>query len=380
MEKNSPGVLVDMTDSEITDAFPDRIESHENTLGCKKEVVPLSDINTVASDIPTNLVESIENSVQREDRHRELRSMLLSVHPCPPLPQMALGGLNMEERVFSSHDFLATAIDRMFVKKDAMFDAQRRVRQHLLITEHFKTLRKICASAEAGAEIPAELTVVEIPAAEIPVVEIPAAEIPAVEIPAVEIPAAETGAQTSEGAKFTATAIDTESDIIAPFVRLTSASITTPEPTLVSKGVRVILPAFDKLQNQHKSVDTMVEKLYDCFTRFSRDHAIVYFEEDAAHKIDIRFKPLDHICRGDHVHLAACSHLRAYRLMRNVEPLTANEFEDLSYKDVIIAFAKEIVRDDDEVHEINSDGDEVHEINSDGKEIHHYHIKEVNGV
>jgi len=128
--------------------------------------------------------------------------------------------------------------------------------------------------------------------------------------------------------------------------------ITDVEKSVIGP-VRIHMPAFDKLQNEPKSsANAIAEKLFDCFTHFSRNHAIVYFEESAAHKIDIRYKPLDYVCRGDHVHVAACSHLRAYRLMRGVEPLSANEFEDLSYADVIVAFANEVVRDEDEVEEV----------------------------
>ena len=52
----------------------------------------------------------------RTDANREIRSMLPSVHPCPLLPQIANNSSDSCQRVFSSHDFLATAIDRMRIQ------------------------------------------------------------------------------------------------------------------------------------------------------------------------------------------------------------------------------------------------------------------------
>ena len=120
-----------------------RIEALGEQWDTPKELVTEADLRPIDDTEPIPM-ELPENAVLREDRHRELRSMLLSVHPCPPLPQLALGGLYKEERVFSSHDFLATAIDRMLVKKDNVFDARRRDKQHKLVTDFFTEMRALC--------------------------------------------------------------------------------------------------------------------------------------------------------------------------------------------------------------------------------------------
>ncbi|KAJ1464864.1 hypothetical protein T484DRAFT_1757787, partial [Baffinella frigidus] len=123
---------------------PIRIELLDVTGGLVKELVSAADLKPV-NDADPDPIELPENAVLREDRNRELRSMLLSVHPCPPLPQIALGGLYKDDRVFSSHDFLATAIDRMLVKRDSVFDSQRRDKQHALVVAFFRDLRLLCA-------------------------------------------------------------------------------------------------------------------------------------------------------------------------------------------------------------------------------------------
>jgi hypothetical protein len=369
------------------DEIPDRIERVHSTLGTVKELVPLTEIISDINEF-TDVPETIENSVQREDRHRELRAMLLSVHPCPPLPQMALGGLNLEDRVFSSHDFLASAIDRMIVKKDAAFDSARRAKQHHLITAHFEELRVICDAVVEESAFPilqtsgvdskdaVTITVdgVLTPAARVEPSDAAATTKDAVTITVDGVLTPSARVEPSDAAatpvaivrrevvesRSTGGLVDTMCPEIEKVVEKTlgevvvAVSLLTTVPletdtTPDSAAVSMVLPAFDKLKNE-KDSNTTAEKLYDCFTRFSRQHAIVYFEENASHKIDIRYKPLGHVCRRDPVHLAACSHLRAYRLMRAIEPTSATEFEDLSYSDVIVAFAKEVVRDDDGVY------------------------------
>jgi hypothetical protein len=205
-----------------------------------KEPVTAEDLIPDFDDGGKERVELPEGAELRQDQNREIRSMLLAVHPCPPLPQIALGELKYEERVFSSHDFLATAIDRMLVKQDTEFNRARRSKQHELIMSHFDELDAI----------------------------------------------------SSEG-------LD-------------------------------------------------VNRLYECFTGFSSKYATVFFNALEQRRVDIRYKPLDYVCRNDPVHLATCSHLRAYRIMRNQEQSDPKEFEDLSYPDVLCAFLKEIVRKDPE--------------------------------
>ncbi|KAJ1466460.1 hypothetical protein T484DRAFT_1756617 [Baffinella frigidus] len=205
-----------------------------------KELVTDADLIPVLDDGGKEHIELLEGVEHREDANREVRSMLLAVHPCPPLPQIALGGLHFEERIFSSHDFLATAIDRMLVKQDTEFNRSRRSTQHALIMSHFDELEEI------------------------------------------------------------------------------------------------------------DSVEVDMDRLYACFTGFSRKYASVFFSGEEQKRVDIRYKSLDHVCRNDPVHLAACSHLRAYRIMRQQEVSDPKEFEDLSYPDLLRAFHKEIVRKDPE--------------------------------
>jgi hypothetical protein len=89
------------------------------------------------------------------------------------------------------------------------------------------------------------------------------------------------------------------------------------------------------------------EAIYKMFTGFARSYVSLYFEADARGRLDIRFKPLDYVCRKDHVHKAVCSHLRAYRIMRDVEPTSDSQFDHLSYSDVLVEFAREVVRIDE---------------------------------
>ncbi|KAJ1466122.1 hypothetical protein T484DRAFT_3634554 [Baffinella frigidus] len=205
-----------------------------------KELVTDADLITVLDDEGMEHIELPEGVEHRQDANREVRSMLLAVHPCPPPPQIALGGLHFEERIFSSHDFLATAIDRMLVKQDTEFNRSRRSAQHALIMSHFDELEEI------------------------------------------------------------------------------------------------------------DSVELDMDRLYACFTGFSRKYASMFFSADEQKRVDIRFKSHDHVCRNDPVHLAACSHLRAYRIMRQQEVSDPKEFEDVSYPNLLRAFHKEIVRKDPE--------------------------------
>ena len=180
-----------------------------------------------------------DSHMLRGDAHRELRAMLLTAHPCPPLPQIANSADNMMRRVFSSHDFLSTAIDRMLLEPDKKRDTERRDAQLLLCH------------------------------------------------------------------------------------RLAAA-----------------LPGL--LENDS------TDALYEEFTRFARSYVALYFPIARRETLDIRFEPLDNVCRGDAVHLAACAHLRALRVFRQAINESGggddakNAFEDLSYGDVLRAFATEV--------------------------------------
>jgi hypothetical protein len=174
----------------------------------------------------------------RADAHRELRAMLLTAHPCPPLPQIANSADNSVQRVFSSHDFLSTAIDRMIALPDETRDHQRREEQLL-------KCRELAAAL----------------------------------------------------------------------------------PWLIAHG--------------------STEALYETFTKFARSYVGLYFDPARRASLDIRFCPVDDVCRGDPVHKAACAHLRALRMLRNTNKQKATEdaadaFEHLGYGDVLRAFAREV--------------------------------------
>jgi hypothetical protein len=401
-----------------------RIEELGEQWDTPKELVTEEDLRPIDDTEPIPL-ELPENAVLREDRHRELRSMLLSVHPCPPLPQLALGGLYKEERVFSSHDFLATAIDRMLVKKDNVFDALRRDKQHKLVTDFFTEMRALCApektvpsqAEESGAkadkavpafpsssssqveesgakadkavpafppspssqaeeitiiagvlpslvrlsEMKSEVVSIDIPdseplstdgsedvdpvdtkpidtdTADIKVIDANTSEINAIDAGTSEIKAID--ANTSEIKAIDANTSEIKAiDANTSEIKAIDVLETDPTPTR--------LKPFDKLSNVVQTSSTALsERIYKCFTTFSRQHAIVYFLENDAHNIDIRYKDLDHVCKGDPIHLAACSHLRAFRIVRGVEPTSSTQYHDDSYADVIVAFAREVVHD-----------------------------------
>jgi hypothetical protein len=196
-------------------------------------------MSTLAVTQKERLTQAIDDGAEaRTDVNRELRSMLLSVHPCPPLPQIAGNNAGSCERVFSSHDFLATAIDRMLIQPDVLRDTDRRDNQLALCKELSLTLKHVLDGKE-HADKP--------------------------------------------------------------------------------------------------------EAVYSLLTCFARGYVKLYFDKKQAESLDIRFKPLDHVCKGNTVHMLACSHLRAYRIMKGVEPSSDSQFEDLSYSHVLMAFAKEIV-------------------------------------
>jgi hypothetical protein len=178
----------------------------------------------------------------RTDANREIRSMLLSVHPCPPLPQIANNSSDSRERVFSSHDFLATAIDRMLIQADVQRDSDRHDKQLLLCENLSLTLKHVLKNDQH-----------------------------------------------------------------------------------MNKG----------------------EAVYGLLTCFSRNYVKLYFDQKVANNLDIRFMPFDYVCRGNSVHMLACSHLRAYRIMKGIEPTCDSQYEDLCYGDVLLEFANETVQGPD---------------------------------
>jgi len=46
------------------------------------------------------------------------------------------------------------------------------------------------------------------------------------------------------------------------------------------------------------------------------------------------------VCRRDPVHAAACSHLRAFKIMRGEETSAPDEYEDLAYDAVLLKFCE----------------------------------------
>jgi hypothetical protein len=344
----------------------------ESTIGCAKEEVTIHDITVNDNDANHPILPDLpENAVLREDRNRELRSMLLSVHPCPPLPQIALGDLYKQDKVFSSHDFLATAIDRMLVKQDATFDAERRTKQHALITQHFEKLRSLFHGHTETVEKPDETVEKPDETVEKPdeTVEKPDETVEKPEDKFCDPTNATDLFGCHNHVETRSVATSTIAGVLPPISKLSVMDDTetnkeetvsvmdneTKDKTLSAmdnenKDETVVqrLPAFDKLSNMATTPTTVfAQRIYDCFTDFSRQHAIVYFLECDSHNIDIRYKDLDFVCKGDPVHLAACSHLRAYRICRNTEPTSPTEFNDLCYADVLVAFAKEVVRPDE---------------------------------
>mgnify|MGYP000240937164 CR=1 FL=1 len=327
----------------------------DDMLAMPKEVVTSSDLKPV-DDADHPPMELPDNAVEREDRHRELRAMLLSVHPCPPLPQIALGGLYKEERVFSSHDFLATAIDRMLVKKDKIFDAERRNKQHALVVSFFENLRKLCAPNLVDDTVPVcdgsakdSITLAEV----VDIVGDSACSDGSAKdsITLAEVVDIVGDSACSDGSAKDSSTLAEVVDIVDDSAcnNLVKDVINDSEALDTVNDFAIRLHPFDKLAHvaAKSSARAHSEQIFDCFTTFSRQHAIVYFLEDDAHHIDIRFKDLDHVCKGDPIHLAACSHLRAYRIVRGIEPSTPTQYHNDSYADVLVAFAHEVVRLDE---------------------------------
>lgn len=204
----------------------------------------------MSADVETQkqrLTRALEDGAQtRTDVNRELRSMLLSVHPCPPLPQIANNNAQNAERVFSSHDFLATAIDRMLIQPDVLRDTNRRDNQLLLCKNLYLTLQHTLADKECAVG---------------------------------------------------------------------------------------------------KECTDRAAAVYGILTCFARNYVKLYFDKNAK-DLDIRFMPLDYVCKGNTVHMLACSHLRAYRIMKGIEPTSDSQFEECSYSTVIVLFATEYVAGD----------------------------------
>jgi hypothetical protein len=99
-------------------------------------------MSTKRSKPNQDIAQALEMGTLRDDAHRELRAMLLSAHPCPPLPMIA----NTAEgslRVFSSHDFLATAVDRMLLNPNILRDLERRESQLALCEKLAKDLEVV---------------------------------------------------------------------------------------------------------------------------------------------------------------------------------------------------------------------------------------------
>lgn len=217
--------------------------TEKQTPGTLPKVLPVKPCepnNTLSSATKQALQDAMENCTLRTDTHRELRAMLLSVHPCPPLPMLANNAESHEIRVFSSHDFLATAIDRMLLNPDIMRDTERRDSQLALC----EMLAKGFASINADGSL---------------------------------------------------------------------------------------------------SRTSRIDAIYDKLTSFSRNYAALYFDKEHRQSLDIRFTSWYDVCRKDAVHMAACAHLRAFNIMRNIEPSSPTEFEDLSYGDVLVKFCRSLV-------------------------------------
>jgi len=184
-----------------------------------------------------NLVQALNEGSLRADAHRELRAMLLSVHPCPPLPMIVCGGEDHAQRVISSHDFLATAIDRMLLNPNVLRDSERRDSQLALCEK-----------------LAADLANVQ--------------------------------------------------------------------------------------QHNQQTPEQQVDETYQLLCSFARNYVALYFDMARRRTLDIRFTPWSDVCRRDPVHAAACSHLRAFKIMRGEEPSAPDEYEDLAYDAVLLKFCE----------------------------------------
>lgn len=182
-----------------------------------------------------DLLQAAAEGSLRADAHRELRAMLLSVHPCPPLPMIARGGEDYAQRVISSHDFLATAIDRMLLNPDVLRDTERRDSQLALCEK-----------------LSADLANVQ--------------------------------------------------------------------------------------QNNQQTPEQQMDETYQLLCSFSRNYVALYFDKSRRRTLDIRFTPWRDVCCKDPVHTAACSHLRAFKIMQGEEPSAPDEHEDLAYDAVLLKF------------------------------------------
>ena len=80
------------------------------------------------------------------DSAREIRSCLLVLFPCPPLPIMA-GRKDGREAIANSHDFLATIIDETAQRNDSAANAKRMMRHKDLINALMNDLQP-CTSMQ----------------------------------------------------------------------------------------------------------------------------------------------------------------------------------------------------------------------------------------
>ena len=77
------------------------------------------------------------------------------------------------------------------------------------------------------------------------------------------------------------------------------------------------------------------ERLYHLYCRFTLDHIATYFPP--GHPIDIRFRPLASICRGDRVHAKMVEFMAAQSIYYEDNPPVSNqEYAARPYHDLLV--------------------------------------------
>ena len=80
---------------------------------------------------------------------------------------------------------------------------------------------------------------------------------------------------------------------------------------------------------------TIVIKLYDLFTGYTRDTLSVYMD---THSVDARFAPVHHVSTGDHIHKCTTQHLTLFRQISGMGDWTLQEALQLDYTNLLLAY------------------------------------------
>jgi len=106
----------------------------------------------------------------------------------------------------------------------------------------------------------------------------------------------------------------------------------------MSESEKALFRSLDNLQTP-----LCAHKVYECFCVYMRS---LLLASPYVHK-DIRFFPLEHPCRGDHIHSVTCDHARAQDVLfsdsfkgRSISP---SSYHLSSYTDIVSHYAQRIV-------------------------------------